>query len=347
MKAAVWYGKEDIRIEECEVPSVKPGMVKIKVAWAGICGSDLHAYHGYNVQVDVPHPVTGQMAPLALGHEFSGIVEEVGEGVTNIEIGERVAVEPSIRCGKCHSCKLGNYNICDSFGFLGLNGEGAFAEYILVNDFMVHKLPESVSLEVGAMIEPTAVAFHAVKQSKMKVGDDVAVFGVGPIGLLTIISAKAAGAAQIIAVDVSPERLAKAAEVGATTIINAAEENAVQTILAATGGVAVAFEAAGAAATVNNALAAIRKKGEVVIISIINRPIEIDVLQLTGKEANLTSTLGYRNVFPEVIALIAGGKMDIKPVMTKQIVLDDIIEEGFKALMTDKTQAKILVNTQA
>lgn len=347
MKAAVWYGKHDVRVENKEEPMIQPGKVKVKVAFAGICGSDLHAYHGAGVQQDVPHPVSGEMAPLTLGHEFAGTISEVGEGVEDISVGDRVTIEPLIYCGKCQYCKQNHYNQCVDFGFIGLNANGGFAEYAIVEPKMVHKLPDSVSLEEGALVEPTAVALHAVRQSQLKVGDKVAVFGVGPIGLLTIMAAQAAGASEIYAVDVSPERLEKATTVGATHTINAIEENSVEKILAlSAGGVDIAYEVAGAEVTLANALSTVKKKGEVMVVSIIPEPVKVDILQLTIKEANITSVLAYRNIFPEVINLIDSGRLDVKKVITKKIALDQVVEEGLELLGKDKSQAKILIDIQ-
>ncbi|MYL45730.1 alcohol dehydrogenase catalytic domain-containing protein [Virgibacillus halodenitrificans] len=348
MKAAVWYGKHDVRVENTEEPALVPGKVKVKVECAGICGSDLHAYHGAGIQENEPHPVSGEMAPLTMGHEFAGVVTEVGEGVSDFSINDKVVIEPLIYCGKCEYCKRNHYNKCSSFGFVGLNANGGFAEYVVLEPKMLHKLPEQVSLEEGALVEPTAVALHAIRESKFKVGDKVAVFGVGPIGLLTIMAAKAAGATEIYAVDVSPERLVKAQEVGATYAINAVEENAVERIIALSdGGVDVAYEAAGAEITLANALSTVKKGGEVMVISIIPEPVKVDVLQLTFKEASITSVLAYRNIFPEVISLIASGVLDVNKVVTKKISLDHIVEDGLELLGKDKSQAKILVNVQA
>ncbi|WP_217587962.1 2,3-butanediol dehydrogenase [Lentibacillus saliphilus] len=348
MKAAVWYGKYDVRVESTEEPTVESGKVKVKVAWAGICGSDLHAYHGEGIPVDEPHPVSGQKAPLTLGHEFAGVIEEVGEGVSGFSVGDRVAIEPLIYCGECEYCKENHYNKCNSVGFIGLQADGGFAEYVVLTPNTLHKLPEEVSLEEGALVEPAAVALHAVRQSKIKVGNKVAVFGVGPIGLLTIIAAKAAGATDIYAVDMSPERLSIAKEVGATHIINPAETDSVQTILElSNGGVDVAYEVAGVEVTLANALSTVKKGGEVMVLSIFPQPVKVDMLQLTFKEAYITSTLGYRNIYPDVISLIASGALDVKKVITKKITLDEIVEDGLKLLDRDKSQAKILVDVQA
>ncbi|BAC15309.1 alcohol dehydrogenase [Oceanobacillus iheyensis HTE831] len=347
MKAAVWYGKHDIRVENKEEPIIKPGKVKIKVAWTGICGSDLHAYHGAEgvVQVGEPHPVTGEMAPLTLGHEFSGVIHEIGEGVSGLSVGDRVAIEPAIKCGKCENCVRGNYNLCEHNGFVGLQSDGAFAEYAIVDPHMVHKLPDNISFEEATAIEPTAVSFHALKLSNMKAGDTVAVFGVGPIGLTAILCAKAAGASRIYAIDVSNERLEMAQKLGATTVINAIEENAAEKIYAETGsGVTIAFDCAGAEATVNSAIDSLAKGGQLVIVSIIPEPIKVNLLQANLKEINILATIGYRDVYKDVIAMVESGQLDLKPIITKKIGLDDIIEEGFHALTNDKSQAKILVS---
>ncbi|RKN85917.1 2,3-butanediol dehydrogenase [Paenibacillus ginsengarvi] len=343
MKAAVWHDTKDVRISNIEEPSVQPGAVKVKVAWTGICGSDLHAYHhGIGVQTGQPHPLTGRMAPLTLGHEFAGTIAELGEGVTGLAAGDRVAIEPLIYCRECSYCRQGKYNQCEQFGFVGLNSDGGFGEYAIVKPYMVHKLPDNVSLEEGALVEPTAVAYHAVRQSRLHVGGKAAVFGVGPIGLLTILSAKAAGAAQIVAVDVSDERLEKAKEVGATFTINSAKENAAAKILELTGGVDVAYEAAGVQATFNDAMTVIKKGGEIMVIAAFAKQPQIDLLQLMVKEANVTSILAYRHIFPEVISLIAAGQLDVKKVITKKIELDQLVEDGLELLLHDKSQAKIL-----
>ncbi|GAK40652.1 2,3-butanediol dehydrogenase [Paenibacillus urinalis] len=342
MKAAVFYDIKDVRLEEREIPATPAGKVKVKVKFAGICGSDLHAYHhGIGVQTGTPHPISGAMAPLTLGHEFSGVIEEIGAEVTGYNVGDRVAIEPLIYCGECENCRKGNYNQCNQFGFIGLNADGGFAEYVIVEPYMLHKLNDQVSFEEGALVEPTAVALHAVRQSKLKVGNNVAVFGAGPIGLLTILSAKSAGAARIYAIDVSDERLELAASIGAVPI-NSLKDNPVDIINDA-GGVEVAYEAAGVQPTFNSALSVVKKGGEVMVIAAFAQNPTVDMMQLMTKEANITSILAYRHIFPEVISLIAEGKLDVKPVITKKITLDQIIEDGLELLVRDKSQAKILV----
>lgn len=342
MKAAVFHNVNDLRVEDVEEPKVSSGQVKVKVEWTGICGSDLGAYsHGLPMEA---HPISGEKPPLTLGHEFSGTIVEVADDVTDHQVGERVAIEPLIYCGECYACKRGYYNQCSKVGFVGLNRDGGFAKYVVVDEKMVHILPDNVSFEEGALVEPTAVSFYAVRESKLKPGDSVAIFGAGPIGLLTLLSVKAAGAAKIIVVDLSEERLEKAKELGATAVIDGSRDDIVETILQLTdGGVSVAFECAGAQPTMSNAVASVKQGGEVMAIATFAKPVSVEMSQLMFKAANITSTLAYRHVFPEVIDLMASGRLDVKPIITKKIALNDIVEEGFKPLIHDKKQAKILV----
>ncbi|WP_078427090.1 2,3-butanediol dehydrogenase [Alkalihalobacterium alkalinitrilicum] len=344
MKAVKWYGKQDIRIEEIEEPILRPGQVKVKVEWCGICGSDLHAYqHGVGVQENKLHPLTGQKAPLILGHEFSGTIIEVENCNRNVKVGDRVAIEPLLFCRNCRYCHQGKYNLCDSYGFLGLHGNGGFADFVVVSEEMIHKLPDNVSLEEGALIEPTAVVLQAVKESSIKLGDLIAIFGVGPIGLLTVIAAKAAGASTIIAIDISEERLELAKGMGADFVINASEENVVKTILSTYGRVDVVYEASGVQESFFNAITVLKKGGEMMVVSLSAEPIQVNMLQFLTKEINLKGSLAYRHIFPHVIALISSGQLDVKKIITKKIPIEAIVEDGFNQLLSDKSQAKILV----
>lgn len=342
MKAAVLYSAKDLRVEEVKEPSPLSNQIKVKVERAGICGSDLHAYsHGLSMEA---HPLTGVKPPLTLGHEFSGTIVEIGNEVTKFQIGDRVAIEPLIYCGDCYACKRGYYNQCSKVGFVGLNCDGGFAEYTIVDEKMAHLLPDNVSFEEGALVEPAAVSFYAVRESKLKAGDSVAIFGAGPIGLLALLAAKAAGATKMIVVDLSEERLQKAKELGATTIIDGHRDDIVETILQLTnGGVNVVYECAGAQATMTNAVASVKQGGQIMAIAVYSKPVSIDMGQILYKAADITSTLAYRHVFPEVIDMISTGRLDVKQVITKKIALDDIVEEGFHQLINDVKQAKILV----
>lgn len=345
MKAARIYGTKDVRIENIDMPTVKANQVKMDVAWTGICGSDLHAYfHGVGIS-ETPHPVSGRGTPLTLGHEFSGTITEVGEEVTSVKVGDRVTVEPLIYSEDDYFVKQGKYNLADDAGFIGLNDDGGFAEVAVVDASKVHVLPEGVSLEEGALMEPTAVAFQSVKASNFKVGNSAIVFGAGPIGLLTIISLKAAGATSIVAVDISNERLEKALEVGASVVINSLNESVEEKVASLyERGIDFAFEAAGAQATFTSAMNVLKKGGQLMIISVFTQPVEVNALDIIIREISISGFLGYRHIFPEVIEMVASGQMDVKKVITKKITLDNLVTEGLEVLGTDKSQAKILVS---
>lgn len=346
MKSARWYKVKDIRVENVEEPQIQSRKVKIKIEWAGICGSDLHEYAAgpIFIPVDAPHPISKDIAPIIMGHEFSGTVVEVGEGVTKVAVGDPVVVEPILSCGECAGCRQGKYNLCDSLGFHGLaGGGGGFAEYTMVDEHMVHKMPEGLSYEQGALVEPAAVALHAVRLSKLKAGDTAAVFGTGPIGLLVIEALKAAGAAEIYAVELSPERIAKAEELGAI-VINPAEVNAVEKLKELTnGGVDIAYEVTGVPAVLQQCIDSTNIEGETVIVSIWEKDASIQPNNIVLKEKTVKGIIAYRNIFPAVMELMKQGYFPADKLVTKRIQLDEIVTEGFDALLKEKNQVKILV----
>lgn len=349
MKAALWYNEKDIRVENIAEPAVGDHEVKIKVSYCGICGSDLHEYLAgpIFIPVDKPHPISKDKAPIVMGHEYAGEVVEVGEAVTDIHIGDRVCVEPIYSCGKCTSCQKGHYNVCEQLGFVGLSGGyGGFAEYSVVSAKMAHKIPDHMTWEQAALVEPTAVAVHAVRQSELRIGDSVAVFGTGPIGLLVIQAAKAAGASKIMAVEVSPERREIAKQVGAHMVINPLEVDAVEAIKHDTNGlgVDVAFEVAGIESTMQAAIQSTRAEGNVVNISIWEKTANISLNNFILTERRMTSIIAYRNIFPQVIQLIANNQIQASELVTKHIRLENIVSEGFDALTKNKNQIKILVS---
>lgn len=343
MKAAVWYGNKDIRLENVDLKELKSNEVTVTVAWAGICGSDLHEYEEgpVFVPVDEEDPLTGEVAPLTMGHEFAGVVEDIGSAVTSVNKGDRVAINPTITTGN----KPEDMDVYDGFSFIGLHGDGGFTSYANVPEDNVYKLPESLTLQDGALVEPTAVAVQAVKEGGLQFGDTVAVFGAGPIGLLTVIAAKAAGASKIIVLDLSQTRLDKALELGATDIINSGEKDPVESVKEiAPEGVDVAFEVAGVAPTFEQSIEVTRARGTMVIVSIFAREISWNPIQLTNKGVKVTSSIAYTPTsFQQTVDLMGTGQLKPQGVVTSQIELDDIVEKGFEVLTTDKSQAKILV----
>ncbi|MGM7724220.1 2,3-butanediol dehydrogenase [Metabacillus sp. Hm71] len=347
MKAAKWYGVRDIRIKEVEEPMIQSGMVKIRVKWCGICGTDLHEYLAGPIFLPTqPHPLTGEEVPVILGHEFSGIVTEIGDGVTRVKVGDKVTVEPIFACGMCKACKAGTYNVCEQLGFLGLaGGGGGFSEFVTVNEEMVHILPDHMTYEQGALVEPTAVAVHAVRESALKAGDSCVVFGAGPIGLLIIQAAVSAGASKIIAVEISEERQKLAINIGAHFVINPIKENVIEAVNELTnGGADVCFEVTGVDVCLNDAIECAKTRGQVLIVSIWEKESSISPNSLVLKERQLKGILGYRNVFPMTIRLIAEGRLPVEEVITEKIVLQNIIEGGFEELIKNKNHIKILVS---
>ncbi|TYO69205.1 2,3-butanediol dehydrogenase [Rossellomorea marisflavi] len=346
MKALRWHDQKDIRLEEIEEPVTGAGQVKMKVKWCGICGSDLHEYLGgpIFIPVDEPHPLTGEKAPVTLGHEFSGEVVEVGEGVSNYKVGDRVVVEP-IFATHGHQ---GAYNLDEQMGFLGLaGGGGGLSEYVAVDEELLFKLPDDLSYEQGALVEPSAVALYAVRSSKVKAGDKVAVFGCGPIGLLVIEALKAAGATDIYAVELSPERQAKAEELGAIVVNPAEVDDTVAEISRLTGGgVDVSFEVTGVPVVLRQAIQSTGIGGETIIVSIWEQGAEILPNDIVIKERTVKGIIGYRDVYPAVLSLMQKGYFSADKLVTKRISLDDVIEEGFQSLIKEKNQVKILVQSE-
>lgn len=353
MKAAVWRGRKDIRVEQVRVPDAPPpGWVKIRVHWCGICGSDLHEYVAGPVFIPVerPHPLTGLKGQCILGHEFSGEIAEIGAGVSGWRVGERVTADACQHCGTCYYCKQGLYNICENLAFTGLMNNGAFAEYVNVPAELLYKLPDDFPIEAGALIEPLAVGLHAVKKAGSIAGQTVVVVGAGTIGLCTIMSAKTAGASRVIALEMSTARKKKALEVGATTVIDPSQGDAIEQVRALTGGYGadVSFECIGHRTTAKLAIDVIRKAGKCVMVGIFEEPSEFNFCEIVSTEKAVIGSLAYNGEFADVIRYVADGCIDVQPLITGRIALSDIVSKGFEELVNNKdTNVKILVSPVA
>ncbi|WP_330351107.1 2,3-butanediol dehydrogenase [Streptomyces sp. NBC_00582] len=347
MKAAVWYGARDVRISEVDVPGVRPGEVLVEVAYCGICGSDLQEYADgpHAIPVAEPHPASGRTAPLVLGHEFCGTVAALGPSVTGLAVGDRVAVEPNYRCGTCPRCRAGEYNVCRHFGFAGLMGDGGMAEYAAIPAYMAHRLPRTVSLEQAALFEPASVALHALRRAGAS-PDTVAVVGLGPVGLFTVRLAAQRNVRRIIAVDVSAARRELAAGLGATDLVDAGgEEDTGARIREMTGGEGVdaAFEAVGSEAALRSCLTATRRGGRVVLVGLAQE-VSLDAFALVNNEQSIVAGVGYRDTYPELVRLVSEQGLDLTPVVTSTIALDELVSRGFAALLDGAgDQVKILV----
>ena len=349
MKAARWHEANDIRVEDVQIPSPNDNQVKIAVKFTGICGSDLHEYtHGPQlIPVDKPYSLNGHQGTTTLGHEFAGVVEEVGKDVKNIKKGDRVTVEPIFRNPESPFITTGEYNLSEPLGFVGLTSNGAFAKHVVVEDYMVHKMPDSMTFEQGAIVEPAAVAAYAIQQSGMKMGDTVLIAGAGPIGLLTVQVALATGASQIFVSDLSENRLKKAKEVGATHTFDARDKEIPQKIKKITGnGVDIFIDAAGAQASFDTGINSLRNGGMAVLVALFGKKVTHDALNQTLRELTIKGTAAYRNIFPQVIALISSGRLPVEKLITSVISLDEIVENGFEALVKDPSEVKVLVDLE-
>lgn len=349
MKAARFHGRGDIRIDEVPEPATLPGTVKVEVEWCGICGTDLHEYlEGpiFAPTPEAPHPLTGESFPMQLGHEFAGIVVELGDGVTDLRVGDRVVVEPYIVCGRCDACQQGRYNVCATLGFVGLSGGGGgFSRYVVAERRWVHPLGE-LGTDVGALVEPLAVAYHAVRLSGVKPGQTGLVFGAGPIGLVTAASLRAVGVEDVIIVEPAAVRKAKAPGAGATEVIDPREGDVIEAVMELTKGrgADVSFECAGIDAVLASAIQATRVGGTVVNLAIWGHDASVTMNNLVFREVNVVGSLAYCNDHPDTIKLIQDGKVEPHQFITGRIGLDDIVEKGFEELIANKEEnVKILV----
>ena len=354
MRAAVYHGREDVLIEDVEAEGVGPNDVRVDVAACGICGTDLHEYVAGPIDTpgDGPHPITGERVPIRFGHEFGGTVVEIGSDVERVQQGDTVAINPLLTCGECRYCEEGKYNHCTNIGTIGLSGAGGgFAESVVVDESHAVVVPDSVPEEYTALVEPLAVGIHAVRESGLRLGDDVAVIGCGPIGLATILAAKAEGAGRVFASASRDSRREIAGEIGANVLIDPNETDPVEVIKSETDdGADVAFEVAGAGSSLDQAVQCTTRDGSVTIISLFEEAVEFDPNPVVHGGRTLTGVFGYQagpladRDYRRVIQLLADGRVDPEPLVTGRIDLEDITAEGFDQL-TDRTSGhvKILV----
>ncbi len=350
MRAARFHGRKNITIDEIPEPVLRPGAVEIEVAWCGICGSDLHEYLEGPIFIPPPghpHPLSGEELPVTMGHEFSGTVSALGEGVADLTVGESVVVEPYFTCGECDMCRADKYHLCRSMGFIGLSGGGGgLSEKVVVDRRWVHPVGD-VPLDQAALIEPLSVGHHAYVRSGAKAGDVALIGGAGPIGLLTAAVLKAQGVTVLMS-ELSEARKAKAIDTGvADHVIDPTAEDLQARVLELTDGrgVDVAFECSSVNAVLDALADAVKPGGVVVNVSIWGKPATIDMMKIVLKEIDLRGTIAYVNDHAEVIRLVQDGKIDLAPFITARIDLADLVDEGLDTLINrNDTAVKILVH---
>lgn len=341
MRAAVVAGPQRFEVRELDAPDVRTGGVLVRIHNCGICGSDLHMYKG-----EFPS-VPGSR----LGHEPAGEIVAVGDGVTNVSTDDRVAIEPIERCRECDFCRTGRYHLCPSRKFIGVMLPGAFAEYLHVPAYAVHRLPDGVDFEVGALVEPLAVSVHGLRQVGLSFGERVAILGSGTIGLTALIAARAMGASDVFVTARYPHQAETARALGASRVVEAGD-NAVQELTEAFGGrppEVVVETVGGHADTLNQAVMLAQLGGRVSILGIFTRPVSLNVTPALLKEVLLLGGITYGRPGPlsdfEVSLQIAERHAEeLRRLITHRVALDDI-ERGF-AIAADKSQGSIKVTVE-
>lgn len=322
MKVSIMTGIRELDFVEKNIPSPSSSQVLVKLHYVGICGSDIHYYETGRIGDYIVRP------PFVLGHEAAGEVVEIGSEVTNLRVGDLVALEPGIPCGHCEFCREGKYNLCPDVSFFATPPiDGVFQEYVAHEASFCFKLPNNVSTLEGALIEPLAVGFHAANQCDSHVGQTAIVFGAGCIGLVTMMALKARGVSRIYIVDILPKRLDKAIELGATAAINSSIQDVEKVINDITNsrGCDIAIDTAGTETTIAQAVQVVKKGAKVVLVGysktgMVNFPLNLAL----NKEINLATIFRYRHIFPMAIDAVASEKINIKGIVTNIFEFNEI-----------------------
>lgn len=336
MKQVELYAPLDVRLREAPRPTPGPDEVLIAVARVGICGSDLHAYHGR-------HPFI--QLPVVPGHEFAGTIVEIGANVRDLTPGQRVTVEPSLVCGVCTNCTHGRYNICEHLRVIGCQTDGALAEYLAVPAAKALPLPDSLSWDQAALVEPLAVAVHAVRMARLQPGANVLILGAGTIGLMVLQAAKALGAGRVVITDLIERRLALALRLGAVRAVNPHQADLAH-VLEETFGpprADIIFECVGVAATAREAVRVARKGTRIVLAGVFEEEVPLNLGLVQDRELELVGTLMYAgDDFPTAIRLVERGQVKVEPLITHRFPLDRAAE-AFAAADDRERALKVLV----
>lgn len=322
MKVAVMNGIGRMGYVENPIPQPKDNEVLVKLNYVGICGSDMHYYEMGRIGDCVVKP------PFVLGHEAGGIVVEVGKEVKHLKTGDRVAVEPGKTCGKCEFCREGTYNLCPDVKFFATPPvDGVFQEYVAHEGNLCFKLPENVGTLEGALIEPLAVGFHVAKQGEAHAGQRAVIFGAGCIGLVSMMALKACGVSKVYVVDVMEKRLEKAMELGADGVINGKDEDVLEKgkELTCGRGFDLAVETAGMDITTNQAIQAVRKGANIVLVGYGKTGMMNLMMSLAlDKEITFKTVFRYRHIYPMAIEAVAQGKINLEGLVTHIFDFKDI-----------------------
>ena len=331
----------EIMFREIPVPEAGPGQVLVKIMKIGICGSDIHVYHG-------KHPFTKY--PVTQGHEVSGEISALGEGVTGLRVGQKVTIEPQVVCGKCYPCRHGKYNLCEELKVMGFQTTGVASRYFAVDAAKVTPLPDEMSFDEGAMIEPLAVTVHAVHRAGDVAGLNIAVLGAGPIGILVAQSAKALGAKSVLITDVSDYRLEKARECGVDFTCNTKHNDFGEAMVNAFGPdkADVIYDCAGNDITMGQAIKYARKGSTIILVAVYAGMANVDLAVLNDHELDLNTTMMYRHEdYVEAIRLVQEGKIHLHPLMSKTFPFEEYLKAYQYIDANRETTMKVLIDVQA
>ena len=322
-RAVYMNGKLRFEYGELEMPKADPGRVVVRIEYVGICGSDVHFYQSGMI-----------VGKQILGHECAGVVVEVGAGVTELSVGDRVALEPGEPCGSCEYCKQGRYNLCPQVKFISSNPyQGAMRDYMSYPAHLAFKLPDNVSTLEGALVEPLAVGLHAARQGGVRLGDTVVILGAGCIGLTTLLACRAMGASRIIVTDIFEKRLETAKRLGADEVVNSSETDSTAEVLRLTGGSGgeVVFETAGSQVTAAQTGQVVKRGGTIVLVGNIMGETPFDFHSISTREITIKSVFRYRNIYPLAIRGIADGQIDVKSIVSHVFSFGRVPEAFAKA----------------
>lgn len=350
MQVAKLFGPEDLRLVDEEEQELSAGTIRVDISNTGICGSDVHEYNigpvpirGEDNNHEIPQSEWDELLPKPMGHEIAGTVSEVGEGVEDVSVGEEVALNILLSCGECRYCLEGKPQLCTAFDGTAVGSPG-FADSIVVPASAAVSIPGNVSIEHAALAEPLSVSVHAVRRSAMQVGDTVAVFGAGPIGLGIVDAAWSAGADRILVSEPRSARRETALELGADVAVDPRETNPIERFKdEISGGVDVGFEVAGISETFSQTMRSTKYDGTIVVVSVFEDEAHIHPNDIMQAERTVIGSFAYDDEFPITLRMIADGRLTPEAFVTGSVSLEDV-DQAFQQLVDpESNHIKILV----
>lgn len=337
MTQQVMTAPGEISFREIPVPKPGPDQVLVRIKRIGVCGSDIHVYHG-------THPYTKY--PVTQGHEVSAQIVARGEYAKKYEVGQRVVIEPQVYCGHCYPCLHGKYNLCESLKVMGFQTTGTASDYFAVDESKCTPIPDNMSYDQGAMIEPLAVTVHAAKRFDVK-DKKVVVFGAGPIGILLTQSLKALGASEVMITDISDVRLELAKSVGADYAVNTSKHDFAEALVGAFGPdkADVMYDCAGNDITMNSAIQNARKGSTIILVAVFGKMANVDLAKLNDSELDLNTTMMYRHEdYVDAIRFVSEGKIRLEPLMSNHFAFKDYLD-AYKYIDSHReTTMKVLID---